>query len=46
MFEFNPQNYQSTFDLFKNLKKKFKFKLFKLLPFKKGIEEIIKSLFP
>ena len=49
MFEFNPQNYQSTFNLFKNLKKKkFKFKLFKLLPFKRGIEEISikRSLFP
>ena len=49
MFEFNPQNYQSIFNLFENLKKKkFKFKLFKLLPFKKGVEEIVvkKSLFP
>ena len=49
MFEFNPQNYQSTFNLFKNLKKKkFKFKFFKLLPFKRGIEEISikRSLFP
>ena len=49
MFEFNPQNYRSIFNLFENLKKKkFNFKLFKLLPFKKGVEEIVvkKTLFP
>lgn len=50
MFEFNPQNSQSLFDLFYNLKKKkkIKFQLFKLLPFNKGIEEISikKKFFP